>query len=68
LLDAGGIKLFWVKQSLMIEDGMPWQSMPFPRFKVVEVVRRCDLDGTGAELSVDEDGIADNWVRGRRTR
>src|SRR6185295_12138277 len=32
--------------------------MPFTRFKVVEVVRRSDFDGTGAELAVDEDRIA----------
>ena len=42
----------------MIEDGISWQSMPFTRFKVVEVVRRSDFDGTGAELAVDEDCIA----------
>ena len=42
----------------MVEDGISWQSMPFTRFKVVEVVRRRDLDCSGAELAVDEDRIA----------
>ena len=35
--------------------------MPFACFKVVEVVRRRNLDGACPELPVDENGIAYDW-------
>ena len=57
-----------IEQRLMIEDGKSGKSMAFACFKVVEVVCRRDLDGTGAELEVDEDGVTHDWNVAPRER
>ena len=45
-----------------VEDPhVQFQSMPFPRFKVVEVVRGCNLHSARSELAVDQDRITHNW-------
>src|ERR1700682_2029741 len=42
----------------MIQDRQSRQLVPFSRFEVVEVVRRGNFDGAGAEREVDENRIA----------
>src|SRR4029078_6816305 len=42
----------------MIQDRQAGKLMPFPRFIVVEVMGRRDLDRTGAELEGNEDPVA----------
>ena len=52
----------------MVKDRKAWKSVPFACFKVVEVVRRCNLDGACSEFQVDENGIAYDWNQAVRER
>src|SRR5690242_19675241 len=36
--------------------------------KVVKIVRRSDLHGTGSKLEIDQDGVPDNWNVSSRKR
>ena len=45
----------------MVQNRQSRQLVPVSCFKVVEVMRRSDLDGPRAELAVDEDRISDDW-------
>ncbi|KAI3493165.1 hypothetical protein L1887_42182 [Cichorium endivia] len=59
-LHAGKVAAVFVEGTVVVEDVDELEVVALADLVIVGVVRRGDLDGTGSELHVDDDGVGDD--------